>query len=103
MNAVVQMYRKAEEFMGNLPRTLLLLLAVYFMRNPFIAGHFVELEWYYKWPAEFVVMLFLALALSALLRLARSHGNESPADQGLAKASAAKVGEAKADGTKQGV
>lgn len=105
MNTLVQLYRKSEEFLGNLPRIPLLLIAVYFMRNPFVAGHFVELEWYFKWPAEFLVLLLLAFAVSAGLRLAMSHGNESPADQSLARAAAKPAPspeEAKAGETKPG-
>jgi hypothetical protein len=102
MNTLLQLYRKVEELLGNLPRVLLLLMAVYFMRNPFVNSRVVELSWYFKWPAEFVVLLFLALAASALLRLARSHGNESPADQALARAGSAKAADVKAPASGNG-
>jgi hypothetical protein len=80
MNAVIRVYRMVEQFLGNLPRTLMLFLAVYCMRNP-LMGHFQELYWPLKCPVEFLLLLLLALALSSALRLVMSHGNESPADQ----------------------
>lgn len=73
-------WRITENFLGNLPRVVLLALAVVFMRNP-IVGRYSDMGWYLRLPLEFVLLLLVTLAVAAALRVAVNHGNEGPDDE----------------------
>lgn len=66
-----------ENLLAYLPRTALLALAVFAMRNPFAEHSLDRFGWYVRMPLQFLVLFFLALMLAAALRLAFSHGPEA--------------------------
>ncbi|MGH7441404.1 MAG: hypothetical protein ACREKE_01895 [bacterium] len=69
----MKVFAAIEDLLAYLPRTVLLVLAVFVMRNPFAEGSLHRFGWYVRLPLEFVLLLFLALALAAALRLIRDH------------------------------
>jgi hypothetical protein len=69
---------KALEYMlSSLPRTGLLLLAVLVLRNPLADGTFSSWGWYLKMPVEFLLLLFVSLALGAAARAGAGY-DEAP-------------------------
>jgi hypothetical protein len=77
-----------EERLQQLPRVILLAVAVLIMREPQIQGTFLDWGWYLRLPIEFVLVLLASLAVATVVKLVRSHGDEGPADEAPAARSA---------------
>jgi hypothetical protein len=71
-----------EDLLSKLPRLVLLMLAVLVLRNPMADGAFSLWGWYFKMPIEFLLLLFVALAFGAALRVGSGYGDEGPARVG---------------------
>ncbi len=71
-----------EDLLSRLPRVVLLLLAVLVLRNPLADGSYSLWPWYCKMPVEFLLLLFVALAFGAAVRVGSGYGDEGPARVG---------------------
>jgi hypothetical protein len=71
-----------EDLLSRLPRVVLLLLAVLVLRNPMADGAYSLWAWYFKMPVEFLLLLFVALAFGAAVRVGSGYGDEGPARVG---------------------
>jgi hypothetical protein len=71
-----------EDLLSRLPRLVLLMLAVLVLRNPLADGAFSLWGWYFKLPIEFLLLLFVALAFGAAVRVGSGYGDEGPARVG---------------------
>ena len=77
-----RMLMAMEDLLSKLPRLVLLLLAVVVLRNPLADGAFSSWGWYFKMPIEFLLLLFVALAFGAAVRVGSGYGDEGPARGG---------------------
>jgi hypothetical protein len=71
-----------EDLLSGLPRVVLLVLAVVVLRNPMADGTFSSWGWYFKMPIELLLLLFVALAFGAAVRVGSGYGDERPARVG---------------------
>jgi|GEM_PF-4437688 len=71
-----KMLIETEDLLNQLPRIVLLALAVFILRNPIVGGLFMSWAWYFKMPCEFVVVVSAALALCAGIRVAAGHRDD---------------------------
>ncbi len=74
-----------ENLLDNLPRVLLLALAIVAARNPLVDGRFAYLAWYLRMPLEFVVLVLLALTAAQIFRVLGYDGDEPPTRKGRSR------------------
>jgi hypothetical protein len=89
---------KAEEFLGTLPRIVLLAVTVLVMRAPLVQGPLAGWTWWGKLPVELVLVLLFNLAAAAAWKVVR----HDPTEAAVAPAAPGPGAAPGADGTPLG-